>query len=424
MAATLATVNSILREFYSSKLAEQLNQQTILLTRVFQKAKLAWNGKYVVVPVHIARNSGVGATGDGGTLPVAGQQGFANYQVQAKFVYGIAQITGPTLALGNNAIGVASALDAEMTGLVKDVSKGLNRSLYFGGATIGYTCEKKNAIAGTDWEYVGNPNIASDAMNSVPTGVGQTVDVVRMDTYATVAAGVQVNSITVTPGSSATSVINLGALDTSGVLPVGTVLAFVHNAAVMDERVTGIQDNLSNPDQFGIDRSLAANAALRSNLRKSDTSTDNFAAFDPDDLQALCDDIAAESGMYPDLLLCSPRMRRTYTSTLIGASFANYRVDVSQKDKKGDAGVAANGELSFNGIDILADVDAPLGCFYALTTDTWKWAEAQKPQFQPGTNGFLFQAPTTDSWNARYAVYAEAYTDRPNANGILTMVQY
>ena len=423
MSASLTTVNSILKEFYASKIYEQLNQQTLLLNRVFQKAKLAWAGRYVVVPVHLSRNSGVGFTGDGGTLPTAGQQGFNQYQVHAKFLYGIMQITGPTLALGTNAIGIASALDAEREGLVRDVSKTTNQSLYFGGRVIGYIWEKKNEVGAANWEYSGNPSVADPAGNIVPVGAGELVDVVRADTFATVAAGVQVNSITVTPGSSATSVVNLNALDTSAV-PAGVVLALVHQNAAMPERVTGIQGNLSDPDQFGINRALAANARLRGNVRKADPTTDNFAAFDPDDLQSLCDDIAENSGMYPDLIACSPRMRRQYTATLIGASQANYRVDVAQKNKQGDAGVAADGKLSFNGIEIMADPDAPLGSFFALTSDTWKWAEAQKGQFQPGTNGVLFQSPTTDTWNARFAMFAEAFCDRPNANGILTAVQY
>lgn len=436
MSATLASVNSILKEFYSTYIAEQLNQQTLLLTRVFQKARLDWQGRYVVVPVHISRNSGVGFASEGGTLPTPGQQGYQNYQVFAKFLYGTVSISGPTISLGSNAIGVASALEAEMSGIVRDAVKGLNRSLYYGGRVLGYTWTKDvNAGTGVPLQFSGNPNAAAsvDPVNTVPVGPGETIQLVSMRNYLPVfsVGPVQLNSVTCGP-TSALSLATCANIDTSvatgttvGGAPivVSDIFALVHQNPALTERVTGILGNLSDPNQFGIDRSQAANASLRSNFRLTDPTNATYQPFDDSQLQGLCDDVAENSGEYPDMIFCAPKMRRQYTNTVIGTSNANFLIPVDGK-KQADAGVAAGGVINFNGLPIIVDPDAPLGQFLALSSKNWKWAEASKGEFVQGTTGYLIQSATTDSYSARWRMYAEAFCDRPNANGILTAVSF
>ena len=86
MAATITTLDAILKEFYVGPIQDQLNQEVLAL-ELFEKAKLDWSGKQVIIPIHTARNSGVGARGEGDVLPTAGQQTFDRLIVTAKFVY-------------------------------------------------------------------------------------------------------------------------------------------------------------------------------------------------------------------------------------------------------------------------------------------------------------------------------------------------
>ena len=394
MAATLATVDSILKEFYTTYIAEQLNQQTLLLQKVFQKAKLDWQGKYVVLPVHISRNSGVGFAGEGAPLPTPG---------------------------GSNAIGVASALEAEMSGVVRDTVKGLNRALYYGGRVLGFVWQKQN---GATFQFAGNPgaSAAVDPANTIPVGAGETGLLVQLDTYAPVGVATQINSVVCGPTSAASAIVFNANINTAAV-PTAVPMAVIHQNPALTVRVTGILGNLADTNQFGIDSSLAANAALRSNFRLSNPATSVYAAFDDSQLQGLCDDIAENSGEYPDMIFCAPKMRRQYTDTLIGSSNANFIIPVEGK-KQGDAGVAAGGVINFNGIPMIVDPDAPLGTFLALSSKNWKWAEATKGEFVQGTTGYLIQNATTDSYSARWRMYAEAFCDRPNANGVLTGVSF
>lgn len=428
MSATLATVNDILKEFYSTYISEQLNQQTLLLQRVFQRARLNWAGRYVVVPVHISRNAGVGWVSEGGTLPTPGQQGYASYNITAKYLYGIVSISGPTLKLGSNAIGVASALEAEMTGIVRDTSKALNRGLYYGGRMIGFVWQKQN---GATFQFSGNPNVVDPPGNDVPTGAGNNARLVLLRDYSLVAGTQQITSVQCGPTAALSAIVfggnfntAIGQVTSSGeAIVAGDVFAVQHQNPAMNERVTGIIGNLTDTNLFGVPRLDGANPALRSNFRLSDPAAAVYAAFDDSQLQGLCDDVAENSGDYPDMIFCAPKMRRQYTDTLLGTSNANFLVPVDGK-KQGDAGVAAGGVINFNGIPIVVDPDAPLGQFLAVSSRNWKWAEASKGEFVQGTSGYLIQNATTDSYSARWFQYAEAYCDRPNAQGILTGVTF
>ena len=76
MGATLATFQSILKEFYIGPVIEELNNEIFVL-EMFEKAVVDWQGRVAIIPVHVSRNSGVGFRQEGGganTLPDAGNR--------------------------------------------------------------------------------------------------------------------------------------------------------------------------------------------------------------------------------------------------------------------------------------------------------------------------------------------------------------
>ena len=54
MAASLASFASILKEFYLGPIQDQLNEET-LVCDMFEKASVDWNGRQVIIPVHVGR---------------------------------------------------------------------------------------------------------------------------------------------------------------------------------------------------------------------------------------------------------------------------------------------------------------------------------------------------------------------------------
>ena len=105
MSATIGTLDSILKEFYLGPIEEQLNNETLVID-LFEKATVDWQGKHVIIPIHIARNTTVGFKAETDSFNDAGlpgvgnpinQQGYDNLKVTAKFLYGRFQLSGPAV---------------------------------------------------------------------------------------------------------------------------------------------------------------------------------------------------------------------------------------------------------------------------------------------------------------------------------------
>jgi len=212
--ATRTTFDAILKEFYIGPVIEQLNNEVLAL-EMFEKAIVDWNGKKAIIPVHVSRNS-MNSTAqfvpESGTLPTAGNQGYARLEVTAKYQYGRFQITGPAIASAKNGgrgafIGYT---DAEMNKLVSDVRNTANRVSMTGGACIGYIYEKtalttaaagqvKGAGGGTgfgtttfafrgDYTVLNAVKASAVAAGGTMISSGDTqywcpVDLIRQDTY-------------------------------------------------------------------------------------------------------------------------------------------------------------------------------------------------------------------------------------------------
>ena len=194
MAATLSTLDAILKDFYLGPIVNQLNNE-ILAVELFQKAQVDWQGKKAVIPVKVGRNSGVNFLAESATLPTAGEQKYTDLLVNARFVYGRFQVTGPTIEASKTSAGAfVQAIDSEMTGLVEDVKNAANKGMFDGGSVIGYIWERKNAT-GAVWQYAGATSTATNVSFTLNT-TGSLADLVRLDDYSTVTGSVQVNAIT------------------------------------------------------------------------------------------------------------------------------------------------------------------------------------------------------------------------------------
>src|SRR5580692_8237358 len=96
MPLTLATADSALKEDYQPAIREQINQSCMMLMQI-EKNSTDIEGRRAVLSLHVQRNSGVGARPDGGGLPLAGNQGYAEERVPLRYNYGHIQISGPTI---------------------------------------------------------------------------------------------------------------------------------------------------------------------------------------------------------------------------------------------------------------------------------------------------------------------------------------
>jgi len=142
----LAFFNAILKEDYLGPIREQINQSTILLKRLRRNEEDV-GGRAAIVPLHVGRNSGVGARSDGGTLPAAGRQLYDRAQYVTAYNYGRIQITGPTIkASRKDKYAFVKAVDSEIKGMVKDLKDDINRQLFMDRTGVLATCAVVPAV--------------------------------------------------------------------------------------------------------------------------------------------------------------------------------------------------------------------------------------------------------------------------------------
>lgn len=149
MGATLTTANNILKEVYEPKIREQLENWNKASKRIEQTSEGVTSevgGKYVVFPVHVQRNSGIGARLEMEQLPTAGNQGYQRAQVNLAYLYGAIRLSGQSMELANsNFQAFASVLDEEVNGIQTDLARDYNRQTF--GTSVGILMAASGAYA-------------------------------------------------------------------------------------------------------------------------------------------------------------------------------------------------------------------------------------------------------------------------------------
>jgi hypothetical protein len=189
MGATLTTATNILKEIYEPRIREQLQNHLRTSKRLEQTSEGVTSevgGKYVVFPIHVRRNHGIGARQEMEQLPTAKNQGYARAQVNLAYLYGSVRLSGQTMELAqSNFQSFASVLDQEINGIQTDLAKDYNRQVY--GTSVG--------VLGT----VTGVNAAGviPMTNTQYMEVGMEVDVYNAagNTLKTTAAGATVTAV-------------------------------------------------------------------------------------------------------------------------------------------------------------------------------------------------------------------------------------
>lgn len=161
MGATLTTATNILKEIYEPRIREQLQNWLKTSKRIEQTSEGVTSevgGKYVVFPVHVRRNHGIGARLEMEQLPTAQNQGYGRAQVNLSYQYGAVRLSGQSMELAqSNFQAFASVLDEEVNGIQRDLAKDYNRQVYGTSAGILAVITGANAgnvIPSTNTQYL------------------------------------------------------------------------------------------------------------------------------------------------------------------------------------------------------------------------------------------------------------------------------
>jgi hypothetical protein len=424
MAASITTLDAILKEFYLGPIEEQLNNETMVID-LFEKATVDWQGKNVIIPIHLSRNSGVGFKAEGTTFAgagiAAGNQGYARMVVTAKFLYGRFELSGPAIASAKTgANSFATYIEAEINKLTTDVRNESNFTAITGGAVIGLCWSKGNGVTK---QYSGQ----STGLNAL----GGATDTCRLRLVRTgelfgaqrVIAAVTETAVEFTVAINT----SIGQVDAAGnAVVAGDVFAVeldatstVKDAAGANE-VTGIWGNLFAGEHFGIARNT--NTELISTCFTV-SKGDVYAALNLDSIQNVLDEMLLRADEEPTIMVMNPVMRVEYTALLQGVGAANLYKDLTGA-QNGDAGFTSMG---YAGIPMKVTRHAPKGSIMFLCPKYWRLLELDKKGFADLDGSILSRvagAGATDAYEGFYKWYYEVVCHRPNANAVLTAVQF
>ena len=435
---------NILKEFYLGPIREQLNNE-IMALQLFQKATVDWNGRLAYIPIHVGRNTSVSSLAEGGPFPAdgaVGQQTWAHLTVQAHFLYGHFEITGPAVASAKSGGKGAFIgwMEAEMTRLVDDVKNTADQNMISGGSVVGYLSTNQNGGAGTDWVFDGDYGKLSAAMTAGMT----IVQVCRQDSpgfqsdgttaqntrYLAVCDTTTINSVDETGGT-----INLQALrtdiDNGGAPGSATVAGFgfpvyltnIGAPALTDSAVEtrGVFANMSQADLFGLSKEgtdIDANGlpVLQPLILTTDPASGvPRADLTAERMQQVIDEVSVLSGKEPDVIMCHPTVRAQYVAMMTGT--ASLVTETRGKATDGDVGFL---NLSYSNIPLKYARHAPRGSMLFLHTKSWKIAELKSGGFADLDGTTILRESAVDRWRGFWCWYYNLVCTQPNANAILT----
>jgi RNase P/RNase MRP subunit p29 len=136
--ADLTSVAPMLKEVWPDAFETAFSNEIVGISRLEQTSdgiSQDYSGRYVVIPMKVSRNHGIGSRTERAVLPLPGKQGFVGTRVTMRYQYGVGDITVQGLKLADREPrSFVNLLDQEMTGLRDDVMKDYARQFYGNGS--------------------------------------------------------------------------------------------------------------------------------------------------------------------------------------------------------------------------------------------------------------------------------------------------
>lgn len=362
MAQTTANADAVLKNYYLGPVREQLNQKAVLMFHADDddtdssvpstadgqlnfrgiardSEGVEFAGRQWVIPAHVSRNEGVGAIAEGGTIPVAGQQGWTDLQDTLKHNLAAIEITRYAIRLSQRNEGAfLKLLEGETKGVVKDLRKDVNRQGYGNqtGALAAVTADGANTVTVDSVQYL---------------RVGMRIDLIDVTNDTVFASNRQITGINAT-----TKVVTYSGADVTA-----TTNHRLCRTGNWKREINGLGNLINNTGTVhGVDSTLAAN-----NWHKSTIQDAAGAAFSEDGGQQVIDAIDQTGNGEVEFIVTTHGVVRRYSAQLKSQKRFNDRDSVTLR-----GGFKA---LLFNEMPMIKDVDCPKGTMWFLNTDALLW---------------------------------------------------
>jgi len=406
--ASTTTLDSALKEYYLPPAREQLNNENMMLAQIERTSRHV-EGRRAVLSLHVQRNSGVGARAEGGALPTAGSQGYAEERVGLSYNYLRIRVSGQAMkATVNDSGSFVRALSSEMTQGVNDLRRDINRQIFTDGNAAIAQC----ASVSTATVTLTTPTTTQ--MNQLH--VGMLIDIGTVSDADAKGAGLTIASIDKSAGT-----VTFSSNPTSG---IGTSHFLFRQGNKLDADGSGADaaDGAGTLELIGLAKIVGAAGTSLHNVDSStytswsstinSNSGTNRAATDTL-FEKVIDDVDIESGKSPNLCVTTKGVRRNYAAQL--KSMKRFNDGASLTLKGGFKALTIDcGDVS---LPLVADRDCPANLAYLLNTShlvqhemsDWEWADYD--------GAVLRNRSGYDEWEAFMFKYHQLCTDQRNTHG-------
>ncbi len=454
-AAILSNYDEALKTFYLPAIQKQLNDETILADLI-DTNQTDVSGKNATIQCHFGRSSGTGARADGGTLPEADYQKFRTCTVPMKYNYGRVTFSGPTIAATRDEKGsYARVIDTEISGIVTDLQKDINRQLW--GCGYGIVARWAVTGSGTSYDlpklYRGNAaSTSGDGFGTtfggkyfiengggvpvVMTTSGSVMTVMTVDTTNMAVSAIDTTTSTTVDTVTVTDPSVSEATGTFYVRPASLVTANASSTAgAWRLEMMGLRGLVTDTDlddiacfDAGSNAGFTVNDPLQTLAVGTYTWFKSIVKKHPqgryggqraltlDLMQETFDDVedAAGKDYGPNLIITTKKLRRKYLNLMQAV-----RREVNTMTL--DGGWKA---LDYNGIPLMVDKDAIDGEIYFLTTRDLQIYRMSDYEWMQKDGAVLSRIAGYDAYEAVLFRYAEFGIKRRNSQAVIADLAY
>lgn len=404
MAQNLSNFDAVLKEFYIQKIPELVNQKIKLAAHFKSKdgSSLSADGRRVVYPLHIGRNTGTGAIAEGGNLPTAGQQKYVDIIIPFKYNYGRIELTAQAIKQSQSSKGAfEKAVDSEIKRAAIDVGREINRQLWLAGKGIfglvdGVVSNSTSVPVKNPGGVVGSANTTrylqpgmiiaftnGSTITAIRTIVSKTSTGIVVDSAVTLADGLYIVKISKTTSTSLA--------DSS-----------------YDNEVMGmlghIDDGTYVPIYFGINRSTYT-AVKAYNLNSGGTLT-------LDKIQKAFDAADQRGNGEVKVMWGHHSARRLYLDLL--QTFRRYNDANAKSPDGGFKGVSLEADITYSEKPFKVDRDAPYGMIFGVDDSQMFRYYVTEPEWCEDDGRILLRVQDKDAYEARFRIFDNYVCDAPN----------
>ena len=401
MALNLTTADAALKENYLPAIRNQLNNEIPTLT-VIEPRKQELEGRRTVLSLQVGRNAGIGARLDGGTLPTAGNQQYAEERVTLRYIYGRMEVSGPAIAAMRSDRGsFVRAVDSETRGLTTDLKRDVNRQLW--GTSNGVIAAVDTTAASTTLELL----TTTTEVQMRHFFVGMRIDIGTVAELGAGSGGPVYGAVVTGINFAARQLV----LDQAVTAAVGDFVAIAGSggATTTQKELTGLQSIVAASGAlFNVDPATYPLWASTVDANGGTPRTITEAL-----MEGVIDDIGIESGEFPTHAFASHGVRRAYANLLMSNKRYVNTVDL-KGGYKGLVLASPNGDLP-----IIVDRDVPSNSIFFLNVNHLWFGKGEDWGWMDEDGAVLSRVANKDAYEATLKVYAELFTDKRNAHGKL-----